>query len=199
MTVLRSVALASFVLPVASLASLALGACAERDASPGTETATGTPAEGTSTGSTAGDPQGAHADGCAAGATSNAEGGYCLVLPPDARIASTNAASASRETSGERRYEYASPAGTLVVVVKTARSVDGDVAWASAKQSLVDQAASLSGVSRAAGDTVSATWKELDGRRIAARALRREGTLVECRATSTTAPLLQACETLRLL
>lgn len=134
--------------------------------------------------------EGSQEKGCASGATQNAEGGFCLNLPPDLE----NGAPAG----GDGRYEYAAGGSAVTVLVKTG-SAASEEQWAAAKKDLADQVTRLGGSSRAYGPSISGTWKESDGRTAATTLLRSDGKILECRAVSTSAAALQACQTLRAL
>lgn len=166
-------------------------ACTESSA-PSTQT----PGEGTqpSSGSqTTAGGETAQTSGCPAGATKNAEGGFCVALPSDLAPAP-----AATVTDGERRYEYGSGASTIVITVKTG-TLATDAIWTSAKTGLADQAVRASGTSKSTTTSISAVWKETDGRSTSTTILRGDQKLVECRAQSTQAPVLQACQSIRLL
>ncbi len=131
--------------------------------------------------------------GCPAGATKNSEGGFCVALPSD--VAPAPAASS---VDGERRYEYGSGASTIVIVVKTG-AMASDAAWTSAKNGLAEQAAKAGGSSKSTTTSVSAVWKEADGRNASTTILRGDAKIVDCRALSTQATVLQVCQSIRLL
>jgi hypothetical protein len=135
---------------------------------------------------------GSQEQGCAAGATQSVEGGFCLALPSD------HQGGATAGSDGQRRFDYSAGASSVVVTSKTGANAT-DAEWASATKNLAEQATILGGSSRTSGASISGTWKETDGRTTATKLLRGDGKIVECRATSSSAPALQACESLRLL
>ena len=130
---------------------------------------------------------------CPAGATKNTEGGFCVALPSD--VAPSPAVTS---TDGERRYEYGSGASTIVIVVKTG-TLASDSVWSSARTNLADRAVRSAGTSKSSAASISAIWKEADGRNASTTILRGDAKIVECRALSTQAPMLQACQSIRLL
>lgn len=139
-----------------------------------------------SPGSAGDDPTAARETGCAPGATRNAEGGYCLAAPPG-----EGAATATTTGDGARAYAYGGGPSSLVVIVHPAASIT-DETWAAAKQRLPGRVKSADG-------SASSVWAEADGRRGSATLLRGADRLVECRAISSDARVLQACQTIALL
>lgn len=129
--------------------------------------------------------------GCAPGATRNTEGGFCIVVPSDHQ-----ASAATTQSPTEQRYQYGSGASTIVVIVRTGATAD---AFASAKAALEAEASSMNGHTRSYLENVSGTWSVADGRTTSTTIMRKDGTILDCRATSTNAVALQACQTLRFL
>lgn len=182
-------------MPKLALCSLAFAvttmmACADTKES-GPASGTDTPEQTGGAGSGAGTGAAtSEQESCGAGATRNTEGGFCIAMGEGSQ---PPAASGSES---ERRYEYASGESSVIVAVKKTPITDD--AWTAAKGRLADEAVRQSGTTKSSTASASARWTEPDGRAASITVLKAADKLVECRAISRQASLLQACQSIRL-
>lgn len=170
------------LLCTAAFTALALG-CTATEPGPSSPPA---PGEGTQ-GDDLGQPA-STTKGCTSGATSNAEGGFCVALPQGSTTTPTQKAAS--------QYEYATANGAVTITVRT-----GDqAAFEAAKSQLAAKATSFGGHSRGNDIQFSGVWREANpGPRSTATMLFDGGKIYECHVSSTNAPTLMACQSLRAL
>ena len=121
-------------------------------------------------------------------AAENPSAGYTVALPQG-----------STTTPNEKapgQYEYTTPNGSVLITVKP-----GDkAAFDAAKASYTTKASSFGGHARGSETQFSSVWREAaTGPRSSATLLFANGKIYECTVTSTSAPTLNVCQSLKAL
>lgn len=118
----------------------------------------------------------------------NKEAGYSVALPQGSSTTPTE------KTPGQ--FEYTTPNGSVIITVKT-----GDrAAFDAAKAAYTTKASSFGGYSKGTDTQFSSAWREVaTGPRSSATLLLATGKLYECTVTSSSAPTLQTCQSLKAL
>lgn len=118
----------------------------------------------------------------------NKGAGFTVALPPGSSTSPTEKAPG--------QYEYTTPNGSVLVTVRP-----GDkAAFDAAKALYATKAASFSGHSRATDTQFSSAWREASpGPRSSATLLFASSKIYECTVSSTSAPTLMVCQSLKAL
>lgn len=118
----------------------------------------------------------------------NKEAGYSVALPQGSSTTPTEKAPG--------QFEYTTPNGTVLITVKT-----GDrAAFDAAKAAYTTKANSFGGATKGTDTQFSSAWREVaTGPRSSATLLLATGKLYECTVTSSNAPTLMVCQSLKAL
>ncbi len=138
------------------------------------------------------------AGGCAAGAVTSAEGGFCLSLP-----ATQKAQDPYDKDESSRRYDYASEDGKGVTVVVT--KMKEATEWDDEVKSLSDESTKATNKDAQASDLPGGgkfwSWVEADGKTQVTVLVRKDLKRIFCRTSGNPADpaLVDACKSLRAL
>lgn len=118
--------------------------------------------------------------------TANSEAGFAIALP--------QGSSTTPNEKAPGQYEYTTPNGTVLITVKP-----GDrAAFDAAKAHYTAKASSFGGTARGTDAQFSSQWREVAaGPRSNATLLFASGKIYECTVSSTNAPTLMVCQSLK--